>query len=166
MRSLLYQQKPWPAAKRRAYTINCTSNLHQVGMAIQMFADDHSDVVPNGDNGINTGRGMSIAQVASYSASDADPNDWLVYSIQPYVAAPPPSTTLTFNVVTNVIKILFCPANLRYNPKVAGGVIAGFRLLRDGRGQHSRQRQPLLRSPLGSLWLQWRGRGFLTVSAP
>src|ERR1022692_2842885 len=46
------------AAKRKAWNMNCTSDLKQVGMAVQMFADDHGDVLPNGDNGTSTGRGM------------------------------------------------------------------------------------------------------------
>src|SRR5258708_2857775 len=65
-------------AKRKAYNINCTSNLKQVGPAIQMFADDHLDLLPNGEIGVSTARGMSIAQKATYSFSDTSPNDWLV----------------------------------------------------------------------------------------
>jgi prepilin-type N-terminal cleavage/methylation domain-containing protein/prepilin-type processing-associated H-X9-DG protein len=109
------------SAKRRAYNINCTSNLKQVGTAIQMFADDHTDLLPNGDNGVSSGRGMSVAQVATYSASDTQPNDWLVYAIQPYVGAPAPSAGGTFGVVTNFMKIMFCPANQQYNAKVLAG---------------------------------------------
>jgi len=105
------------AAKRRAWNISCTSNLKQVGTAIQMFADDHGDVLPNGENGTGTGRGMSIAQKAGYSYSD-NPNfyDWLVYSIQPYVGGPAPIMTGgSFAVVTNIMKIMYCPSNEHYN---------------------------------------------------
>jgi prepilin-type N-terminal cleavage/methylation domain-containing protein/prepilin-type processing-associated H-X9-DG protein len=104
------------AAKRRAYNVNCTSNLKQVGTAIVMFSDDHEGWLPNGENGTTTGRGMSIAQKASYSYND-NPNyyDWLVYSIQPYIGGPAPVTTATFPVVVNTMKIMYCPSNEKYN---------------------------------------------------
>ena len=105
------------AAKRKAWNVNCTSNLKQIGMAVQMFADDHSDVLPNGENGTSTGRGMSVAQKATYSYQDS-PNfyDWLVYSIQPYVGGPAPVLTGGgFVTVTNTMKIMLCPSNEKYN---------------------------------------------------
>jgi prepilin-type N-terminal cleavage/methylation domain-containing protein/prepilin-type processing-associated H-X9-DG protein len=106
------------AAKRRAWNVSCTSDLKQVGAAIEMFVDDHNGYLPNGENGTSTSRGMSIAQKATYSYSDS-PNfyDWLVYSIQPYIGgtapdmgpiAPPIITTHTMNV-------LYCPSNQHYN---------------------------------------------------
>ena len=33
-------------AKERAYSASCKNNLHQIGMAIQMYADDHGDFLP------------------------------------------------------------------------------------------------------------------------
>jgi prepilin-type N-terminal cleavage/methylation domain-containing protein/prepilin-type processing-associated H-X9-DG protein len=105
------------AAKRKAWNVNCTSNMKQVGTAIVMFADDHGDYLPNGENGISSGRGMSIAQKATYSYSDS-PNfyDWLVYSIQPYIGGPVPVTSGgSFTVVTNTMKIMLCPSNEQYN---------------------------------------------------
>jgi prepilin-type N-terminal cleavage/methylation domain-containing protein/prepilin-type processing-associated H-X9-DG protein len=104
-------------SKRQAYDINCTSNLKQVGAAIQMFADDNTDLLPNGPNGINADRGMSIAQKATYSISDAYPYDWLVYSIQPYVGGPKATVggPSGFSVTTNFMQIMFCPANIKYN---------------------------------------------------
>jgi prepilin-type N-terminal cleavage/methylation domain-containing protein/prepilin-type processing-associated H-X9-DG protein len=101
-------------AKRRAYNINCTSDLKQVATAIQMFADDHTDFLPNAEFGVSTGRGLSVAQKATYSSLDASPNDWLVYAIQPYVGTPAPSSG-AFAVVTNTMKIMYCPSNQRYN---------------------------------------------------
>ena len=38
-------------AKRKAYNISCTSNLKQVGLAIQMFADDHEICCPTARTG-------------------------------------------------------------------------------------------------------------------
>jgi prepilin-type N-terminal cleavage/methylation domain-containing protein/prepilin-type processing-associated H-X9-DG protein len=102
-------------AKRKAYNINCTSNLKQVGLAIVMFADDHGDLLPNGEAGTGSNRGLSVAQKAGYSFSDANPNDWLVYFIQPYVGAPAPATAPAFPTVTNLMKIMYCPSNVHYN---------------------------------------------------
>jgi prepilin-type N-terminal cleavage/methylation domain-containing protein/prepilin-type processing-associated H-X9-DG protein len=115
------------AAKRKAFNINCTSNLKQVGLAIQLFTDDNEDVLPNGPDGVAADRGLSVGQKATYFFSDANPKDYLVYAIQPYVAAPKPATATSFVIVTNVIKIMFCPANERYNRKVAAaGSIGSF----------------------------------------
>ena len=104
------------AAKRKAYNVNCTSNLKQVGMAIQMFADDHGDLLPNGEDGANSGSGLSISQKAGYSYSD-NPNQkwWLVYYLQPYVGGPAPATAPAFPTVTNLMKIMYCPSNEKYN---------------------------------------------------
>jgi len=33
-------------AKQRAWTISCNSNLHQIGMAMKMYADDYRDLYP------------------------------------------------------------------------------------------------------------------------
>ncbi|TAL03883.1 MAG: prepilin-type N-terminal cleavage/methylation domain-containing protein [Verrucomicrobia bacterium] len=96
-------------AKQRAYNINCTSNLKQVATAIQMFADDNSDLLPNGPNGVASGRGMSVAQKAGYSTLDTNPDDWMVYAIRPYVASPPPA------LAPVQMKVMFCPSNARYN---------------------------------------------------
>jgi prepilin-type N-terminal cleavage/methylation domain-containing protein/prepilin-type processing-associated H-X9-DG protein len=105
-------------AKRRAYNINCTSDLKQVGAAIQMFADDHGDYLPNGENGTSSGRGMSVAQKATYYYTTDAPNfyDWLVYSIQPYIGGPAPilnGGAFTYPIYT--MKIMYCPSNEHYN---------------------------------------------------
>jgi prepilin-type N-terminal cleavage/methylation domain-containing protein/prepilin-type processing-associated H-X9-DG protein len=110
------------AAKRRAYLVNCTSNLKQDGMAILMFTDDNDGVLPNGPDGVVADRGLSVGQKATYSRKDANPMDYLVYAIQPYVGAPAPKTVTTAVTVTNVIKVMFCPANEQYNIKVVAGI--------------------------------------------
>ena len=111
------------AAKRRAYLISCTSNLKQDGMAILMFAYDNDEVLPNGPDGVTANRGLSVGQKATYSRKDV-PNekDYLVYAIWSYVGAPPPKTVTTAQTVTNVIKVMFCPANEQYNIKVAASI--------------------------------------------
>ena len=106
------------AAKHRAWNINCTSNLKQVGTSMQMFADDHGDLLPNGDNGVSSGRGMSVAQKATYNYTMDAPNfyDWLVYSIQPYVGGPVPVLTGgSFTSPTNTMAIMVCPSNAHFN---------------------------------------------------
>ena len=117
------------SAKRKAYNIGCTSNLKQVGLAIQMFNDDNEGVLPNGPDGIAANRGLSVGQRATYSISDRPhEKDWLIYSIQPYVGGTPPATAVGFLIVTNVMKIMFCPANERYNRKISqAGSIANFK---------------------------------------
>jgi prepilin-type N-terminal cleavage/methylation domain-containing protein/prepilin-type processing-associated H-X9-DG protein len=106
------------AAKRRAYNVNCTSNMKQVGTAMQMFADDHGDYVPNGENGTGSGRGMSVAQKAAYCYATDNPNfyDWMVYSIQPYIGGPVPSLSSSgFVNPTNTMRVMYCPSNVKYN---------------------------------------------------
>src|SRR5271156_371135 len=34
------------SAKQRAWTTSCTSNLHQIGLGMRMFADDNSEFYP------------------------------------------------------------------------------------------------------------------------
>lgn len=103
------------AAKRRAYNINCVSNLKQIGAAIVMFTGDQNDLLPNGDAGVSTVRGLSIAQTAAYWNGMPNPNDWMPISLQPYVGGPAFSATPSFPTVTNVMKIFFCPANALYS---------------------------------------------------
>jgi prepilin-type N-terminal cleavage/methylation domain-containing protein/prepilin-type processing-associated H-X9-DG protein len=103
------------AAKRRAFNVNCTSNLKQVGTAIQMFADDQNGLLPNGEDGISSGKGLGVEQKSDYSFADADKTEWLVYYIQPYVGAPAPATAAASPNATNVIKIMYCPSNEHYN---------------------------------------------------
>ncbi|HEX9047329.1 MAG TPA: type II secretion system protein [Verrucomicrobiae bacterium] len=103
------------AAKRKAYNVNCTSNLKQVGAAITMFASDQGDRVPNGEAGVSTGYGLSVSQRAAYWNGMPSPNDWLAVSLQPYVGGPGFNSLPSFPLVTNVMKILFCPANEKYS---------------------------------------------------
>jgi prepilin-type N-terminal cleavage/methylation domain-containing protein/prepilin-type processing-associated H-X9-DG protein len=101
-------------AKRRAHNISCTNNQKQLGTALQMFVDDNNDLLPNGDVGVAANRGLSVAQKATYSAMDTNPNDWLVYSIYTYLGGRAPAAG-GFVVTTNTIKVMSCPSNERYN---------------------------------------------------
>jgi len=106
------------AAKRKAYNVNCTSNLRQVGMALALFPEDNNAFLPNGEAGVNSGRGMSVAQSAAYWNGMSNPNDWMSIALLPYVGGPAFSATSSGGVfsaiTTNVMKIFFCPANERY----------------------------------------------------
>jgi prepilin-type N-terminal cleavage/methylation domain-containing protein/prepilin-type processing-associated H-X9-DG protein len=103
-------------AKRRAHNIACTSNLKQVGLAIQMFADDNEDLLPNGEAGRTANRGLSVAQKATYYNGMLNPYDWLAVSLQPYIGGPAFSTAgAVFGTVTNTMKVLSCPSNERFN---------------------------------------------------
>jgi prepilin-type N-terminal cleavage/methylation domain-containing protein/prepilin-type processing-associated H-X9-DG protein len=103
------------AAKRKAYNVNCTSNLKQVGAVIAMFTGDQGDLLPNGEAGVSTGLGLSVAQRASYWNGMPNPNDWMTIALLPYVGGPAYNTLPTFPAVTNVMKIFFCPANEKYS---------------------------------------------------
>jgi len=113
------------AAKRKAWNISCTSNMRQVWLGVQMFADDNSDVLPNGPDGVANQRGLSVGEYAGYSTSysgwnipnnQAYKNTRLSYVLWPYVGMPAPSA------ITNIMKIMFCPANEHYNSKVNAAV--------------------------------------------
>lgn len=95
-------------AKQKAFQVNCTSNLKQVGLAIEMYTMDNNDLLPGpcwtgmfftyrdtGVNGPNRYNGALAAYIASY------------------LAYPPPSTT-----ITRTAAVAICPASYRVLPKV------------------------------------------------
>jgi prepilin-type N-terminal cleavage/methylation domain-containing protein/prepilin-type processing-associated H-X9-DG protein len=43
------------SAKQRAWTTSCTSNLHQIGLAMRMFADDNNEYYPESGDDIYWG---------------------------------------------------------------------------------------------------------------
>src|SRR5450631_2439424 len=43
------------SAKQKAWTISCTSNLHQIGLGMKMFADDNNEFYPESGGGIHWG---------------------------------------------------------------------------------------------------------------
>jgi prepilin-type N-terminal cleavage/methylation domain-containing protein/prepilin-type processing-associated H-X9-DG protein len=61
------------SAKQRAWTTSCTSNLHQIGLGMRMFADDNSEFYPESGDDIYWGATDSVTlkpswmeQVVSY----------------------------------------------------------------------------------------------------
>jgi prepilin-type N-terminal cleavage/methylation domain-containing protein len=43
------------SAKQKAWTTSCTSNLHQIGLAMKMFADDNNEYYPESGDDIYWG---------------------------------------------------------------------------------------------------------------
>ncbi len=105
------------AAKKRAYLINCTSNLKEDGLAIRMFADDNNDLVPNGPSGVSSGSGISVGEVCAYYDGMPNLDQYLLDYIYPYIGSRAPKTVLKPGIPpVYQIKPLFCPADLQYGP--------------------------------------------------
>src|SRR5580698_478004 len=54
------------SAKQRAWTANCNSNLHQVGLAMKMFADDNDELYPESGGDIYWGATDPVTKQASW----------------------------------------------------------------------------------------------------
>ena len=97
-------------AKAKAYQINCTSNLKQIGVAIEMYSLDNSDFLPG-----PCWTGMFF----TYATNPADPNGpkrfngSLAAYIANYLSYPGPSSIL------RTAAVAICPAQYRVLPKVA-----------------------------------------------
>jgi prepilin-type N-terminal cleavage/methylation domain-containing protein len=97
-------------AKQKAQQINCTSNLKQIGVAIEMYSMDNNDLLPG-----PCWTGMFF----TYRDRTGVPNDPLRYDgslaayIATYLAYPPPSQT-----ITRTAAVAICPASFRVLPKV------------------------------------------------
>ncbi len=99
-------------AKKRAYMINCTSNLRQIGQAVNLFAGDHNDVLPPGPaSELPAGpKGLGAGQGEIYSTTLAnDGPQQLIYSLAPYLGAPAPTDT------PQMCKVFECPAAIPAN---------------------------------------------------
>jgi prepilin-type N-terminal cleavage/methylation domain-containing protein/prepilin-type processing-associated H-X9-DG protein len=87
-------------AKQKATQTSCMSNLKQVGLAIQMYADDYDDWLP--------GPAFSGAR-ASY---DLGSSSELVFYVATYLGAPAPTDR------TAIAEAFICPGYLRHAPEV------------------------------------------------
>jgi len=94
------------AAKRRAVSINCLSNLRQDGVAVKMFADDNDDYLPPGDAGATASPpyGLEAGQQPGYTSGSTGE---LAYYIATYVGRPGPGPD------TNVLDTMVCPGFVR-----------------------------------------------------
>ena len=97
-------------AKAKAFQINCTSNLKQIGVAIEMYSMDNNDQLPG-----PCWTGMFF----TYAINPADPNGPKRYDgslaayIATYLSYPSPALTVRTAIVA------VCPAQYRVLPRVA-----------------------------------------------
>lgn len=93
--------------KVKAVQTQCISNQKQVGLALQMFLDDHNDQLPPGDT-----NSLFLTELPIY-AEGGEFNRHLGYHLVPYVPLP---RTETLAGRTNLIRIMLCPGYLRSLP--------------------------------------------------
>ena len=94
-------------AKAKAYQINCTSNLKQIGVAIEMYSMDNNDQLPG-----PCWTGMFF----TYAINPTDPNGPKRYdgSLAAYIATYLSHPSPSLNVRTATVAI--CPAQYRVLP--------------------------------------------------
>ena len=102
------------AAKRKAYLMNCTANMKQTGMALQMYFNDYNDLCPPGPGARSTpgpgvNYGLTDGQVPVYNAQTSGQCvKWLPVYLWQYLSLPDPKT---IGIVSNfVVKVFICPA--------------------------------------------------------
>lgn len=91
------------SAKRKAYQAGCLSNLKQIHMAVQMFADDNNDTLPPGPNVIY---GLWGQQGINY---DNTTTTSLINYLTSYLGYPAPDTTV------RQAPVMLCPGFKVYN---------------------------------------------------
>ncbi len=109
------------AAKRKAYLINCISNMKQNGLALQMYFNDFQDWCPPGPGSRTTPAGSNEHQGVNYGLTDgqlpfynsqinANSVKWLPVYIAPYLGLKNQGnlTTTTYEIVNTFI----CPSYL------------------------------------------------------
>jgi prepilin-type N-terminal cleavage/methylation domain-containing protein len=90
------------AAKRKAYVINCTSNMKQTSLALQMYFNDNQDWCPPGAGAAVYG--LTFGQIPVFNNSNNNSKKYLPYYIQSYLGLNSANTT-----VTNVLSTFICP---------------------------------------------------------
>jgi len=98
------------AAKRKAFLINCTSNMKQTALALQMYFNDFSDKCPPGQGSRTSPTtpdyGLTYGQLPVYNSLSTCLK-WLPVYIQPYLGLPDPKAV---GVSNRVVKVFVCPA--------------------------------------------------------
>jgi len=99
-------------AKQKADSANCVSNLKQVGMAINMYANDSSDLLPGP---------CETGMACWYFNLPIDPsanryNCELGYYLSRYLGAKDPAQMRPTE--TNYVKVLFCPGYGRFSTEM------------------------------------------------
>ncbi len=97
-------------AKSKAFQANCTSNLKQIGLAINLYAMDHKDQLPG-----PCWTGMFFTYRDGTGNPD-DPNRYdgsLAAYIATYLGYPPPDRR-----EVRTAKVAQCPASMRVLPRL------------------------------------------------
>jgi prepilin-type N-terminal cleavage/methylation domain-containing protein len=110
------------AAKRKAYQVNCVSNLKQVGTTVRMYADEYEDWLPPGPNAIVDPAaplyGLTDGQIPIYNRA-LQCRKWLPYYLAPYLTLPAANTIPAPGDPggTNfVVSVFVCPGYLNLFP--------------------------------------------------
>lgn len=108
------------AAKRKAYAINCVSNLKQVGTALQMYCNDSSDFLPPGNSTANPANGLTLGQIPVYN-SGTTCRKWLPFYLANFLGQKDPALVPS---TTNAVSVVFvCPG---YKSQVPAGVVGNY----------------------------------------
>jgi prepilin-type N-terminal cleavage/methylation domain-containing protein len=109
-------------AKRKAYQINCISNLKQVGTSLRLYEDEYDDWLPPGPNAIidpaNPTLGLTDGQLPIYNSA-LQCRKWLPYYLAPFLSLPPANTIPPMKgPVANyyVVNVFICPGYLSLFP--------------------------------------------------
>jgi len=99
------------SAKRKAYQANCSSNMKQTVLCLQMYFNDSSDCCPPGSGSRNPPGpgpegGLTVGQVPAYN-SNTSCRKMLPFYLQPYLSTMDPKGIPTTSAV--VIKVFLCP---------------------------------------------------------
>lgn len=108
------------AAKRKGYQTQCISNQKQIGIALQLYTDEHEDYLPSGPPSSNGGL-FSTAR-ASY---DKTSSSELVFHLATYLHDPAPGPK------TAVSRVFRCPAFERKAPNFTSPIGRKIFLLND-----------------------------------
>ena len=100
------------SAKRKAYQVNCTSNMKQTVLCLQMYFNDYNDWCPPGSGSRNPPGpgpegGLTVGQVPAYNANTSS-RKMLPFYLQPYLNTPDPKNIPVTQAV--VVKVFTCPA--------------------------------------------------------
>lgn len=104
------------SAKRKAYQANCSSNMKQTLVALQMYFNDFQDWCPPGAGSRNPPGpgpegGLTVGQVPAYNANTTC-EKWLPFYLQSYLNTPNPKNIPTTQAV--VVPVFVCAGYASY----------------------------------------------------
>jgi len=115
------------SAKRKAQQINCVSNFKQVGVAVQMYADENQDWLPPGPRGSEFAPVVALDQTISAAYNDTrNSKKWLPYYLAIYLSLPPPQAVGSSTAY--VSRVFLCPG---YISRLPGNTSSGYLPLSD-----------------------------------